>query len=47
LVTPVEGLTARFAKYGAVLSVALEAAARGSRRAAVVEMETRADARGC
>jgi len=40
-----EGLTNRFTKYGAVLSVVLDAVARGNRRGAFVEMESRTDAR--
>ena len=39
-----EGLNTRFKQFGAVHSVALDAAVRASRRIAVVEMETRADA---
>lgn len=39
-----EGLTARFCKFGIVLSVELETKGRASRRVAVVEMETSADA---
>ena len=39
-----EGLTSRFTKFGAVHSVALDAAVRANRRIAFVEMETRADA---
>ena len=38
-------LTDRFCKFGVVLSVALEAVARASRRGAFVEMQTSADAR--
>lgn len=39
-----EGLTARFSKFGVVVSAAFDAAARASRRGAFVEMEERADA---
>ena len=37
-------LTARFGKFGVVLSVALEPLVRASRRGAFIEMETSADA---
>jgi len=37
-------LTTRFGKFGAVLSVALEAMVRANRRGAFVEMEKSADA---
>jgi RNA recognition motif-containing protein len=37
-------LTTRFCKFGVVVSVALDAAVRASRRGAFVEMETSADA---
>jgi RNA recognition motif-containing protein len=39
-----ERLTARFRKFGVVLSVALEALVRANRRGAFVEMEKKADA---
>lgn len=38
------GLNERFCKFGGVISVALEGLVRASRRGAVVEMATRADA---
>jgi RNA recognition motif-containing protein len=40
-----EGLTTRFSKFGEVVSVALDAVVRASRRGAFVEMGKSADAR--
>ena len=40
-----ERLTTQFSKFGSVLSVALDAVVRASRRGAFVEMGTSADAR--
>jgi RNA recognition motif-containing protein len=40
-----ERVTALFGRFGVVLSVALDAVARASRRGAFVEMQTSADAR--
>ncbi len=39
-----KGLADHFRKFGGVVSVAIEALVRASRRGAIVEMETRADA---